>query len=139
MQRFYYSAAYLLLLGVPALMISGVIKNHIDFRAVFVTTLLTIMVGGIFDIWAVRQSRKDKFFIWEYNKKSIIGVKVFGVPIEDYVFFLVLTPIFIIALYEGVRSFFSGGLSIASLSVLFIFVMLIAYTFVYRYASKKRS
>ncbi len=139
MQKLYYSLAYLLLLGFPALMLTGIVKNHIDFRAVVITTLITIVVGGIFDIWAVRQSRKDKFFIWEYNKQSIIGIKICGVPIEDYVFFLVLTPIFIITLYESAKLFFSGKVSLISSTTLFLLMAVVVYSLVYRHASKKRS
>ena len=103
MKKLYYTLAYLLLLGLP----SWVFLNYVNLniKVVIITVIVVMIVGASFDIWAVKQGRKDKFFIWEYNKNSIIGVKIFGVPIEDYVFFLILTPIFIISLYKFIELF----------------------------------
>ncbi len=106
MKRLLYSLAYLVLLGLPALLMLIYVGYRVDWPALFVTVLLIFGVGGVFDIWATRQSRqsrRDAFFIWEYNSRSILGFKLYGVPIEDFVFFLTLTPLFIVAIYETIR------------------------------------
>ncbi len=97
MKRLYYSFAYIFLLGIPAYFFYS--SDRIDLGSLVLTIIIVFIIGSVFDIWAVRQGRKDRFFIWQYNEKSIIGLKIRGVPIEDYILFLVLTPIFIISLY----------------------------------------
>ncbi|MFA6533374.1 MAG: lycopene cyclase domain-containing protein [Patescibacteria group bacterium] len=138
MNRFLYSLTYLLLLGVPAVFLGYLVKDNIDFSALILLILIVLIVGGIFDIWAVRQGKKDNFFIWEYNSKSILGFKIYGVPVEDFVFFLVLTPCFIVTVYEAVKIFLSTN-SLRLMIAISIFFLLISYNFVYKHAigSKK--
>lgn len=139
MQKLYYSLAYLILLGMPAVIVGILVRDSIHVAALFGVTLITLIVGGIFDIWAVRQGKKDKFYIWEYNQESILGLKIFGVPIEDYVFFLVLTPAFIITLYEAAQQLFL----IQKIDNMFwlsssMILLVIAYITVYGYAKKSQ-
>ena len=101
--RFLYSLAYIFLLGVPSLILYYSLPTEIDWSALAVLIVISLTVGGVFDIWSTRQSRRDAFFIWEYNSKSILGFKICGVPVEDYVFFLVLTPFFMVIFYESLR------------------------------------
>ena len=65
-------------------------------------TLAYLFLLGI-PSYILYDSKRDKFFVWQYNEKSILGLKIRGVPIEDYVLFLILTPIFIIALYKFIE------------------------------------
>jgi len=135
MQRFLYSFAYLILLGIPAVILTFFVKEQLDTVALLCVTLIVLVVGGIFDIWAVRQNKKDKFFIWEYNTKSILGFKIYGVPIEDYVFFLILTPFFVITIYEVVKKYLQWPYH-SGYIIFFILLMIITYYLTWRYAIK---
>lgn len=78
--KFLYSLAYLGLLGIPALIMTYLISGDLNGKALVLVLLAAFIVGGIFDIWATRQGKKDKFFVWEYNSNSILGIKICGVP-----------------------------------------------------------
>lgn len=139
MKRLYYSFAYLFLLGLPAgILIFFFLRNNINYKALFGVIIITLIVGGVFDIWAVRQSKNDKFFIWEYNSKSIIGFKIFGVPIEDYVFFLVLTPFFIISFYEGIKMVLINNYSLQLPIIISILTLALSYYIVYKHAIRSK-
>ncbi len=138
MSRFLYSLAYLILLGIPAVVLGYIVRETIDFRALLLLIFIALIVGGVFDIWAVRQGNKDRFFIWEYNSKSILGFRICGVPVEDFVFFLILTPCFMVVVYEGIKLFLYST-SLKLLIVIFVFILLVSYYLVYKHAicSKK--
>ncbi len=136
MKRLSYSLAYLVLLGAPALLMLIYVGYRVDWQALFVTVLLIFGVGGVFDIWATRQSRRDAFFIWEYNSRSILGFKLYGVPIEDFVFFLTLTPLFIVAIYETIRETVLARTLWPGL--LIIIIDLISYHAIYQSAIREK-
>lgn len=137
--RVLYSLAYIVLLGIPAIILSFLIKDSLNFDALAIVTLISLLAGGVFDIWAVRQKKKDKFFIWEYNSKSILGFKLYGVPVEDFIFFLFLTPIFIITIYEAVKIMSLAPNETSLVSAALIASMLVSYWFVYKYAIRTKN
>ncbi len=105
MKKLYYTLAYIILLGVPSYFLYD--SSRINTKALAITIILVFIVGIIFDTWAVRHGKKDKFFVWQYNEGAIIGLKIYGVPVEDYFLFFILTPIFIISLYKFIEKMLS--------------------------------
>lgn len=101
MKKFYWISIYILLLGIPSLIFSRFIL--IDKKSLLFTIFASIVVGYLVEIWAVRHGKKDRVFVWEYNSRSNLGIKIFDIPIEDSIVFLILTPIFIIYFYEFIK------------------------------------
>jgi len=122
----------------PASVLVYFVRDTLEFKPLLLVVLFSFLLGGIFDIWAVKQGKKDKFYIWEYNSKTILGYKLFGVPIEDFLLFLVITPILIISVWEGLKKYFNTGeiriLWIVAISVLLLMVI---YRLVYKIAGKR--
>ena len=122
----------------PASVLVYFVRDTLEFKPLLLVVLFSFLLGGIFDIWAVKQGKKDKFYIWEYNSKTILGYKLFGVPIEDSLLFLVITPILIISVWEGLKKYFNTGeiriLWIVAISVLLLMVI---YRLVYKIAGKR--
>ncbi|PIS42443.1 MAG: hypothetical protein COT24_03670 [Candidatus Kerfeldbacteria bacterium CG08_land_8_20_14_0_20_40_16] len=115
------------------------VKEDFNYKALLIVILICLIVGGIFDIWAVKQRRRDKFFIWEYNSKSIIGFKIYGVPIEDFILFLVFTPFFIVTVWESVKKLLIETEELFSLIMLIgVVTLFISYYFVYQHAIKSK-
>lgn len=139
MKRFSYTFAYLVLLGIPSFALFYIVRDSLNFKSLILVIIFTFFVGGVFDIWATKQNKKDKFFIWEYNSKSILGFKFFGVPVEDYFLFFFLTPIFVITIYESLKKIFAAGdFLFSALVILGIIFMAVSYNFVYRHAIKSK-
>lgn len=140
LNRFLYSIAYIVLLGAPSFILYRYLPSSVDWSALLVLIIVSLLVGGIFDIWSTRQGPRDVFFIWEYNSRSILGFKLFGVPIEDYVFFLVLTPFFMVVFYESLKLLLRS-VSLTPIIILGLLLLIVSYSVVYRHAilKKKRS
>lgn len=134
-----YSLAYLFLLGLPAFFLIFYIKETLNLIALIIIILICMIVGGIFDIWAVRQSKKDKFWVWHYNKNSILGLKLFGLPIEDILLFFVLTPVFIITLWESITKLLVEYNNLSINIILFeVILMITCYFIVYKHAKQSK-
>lgn len=138
MKKYSYALAYFILMFLPASVLVYFVRDTLEFKPLLLVVLFSFLLGGIFDIWAVKQGKKDKFYIWEYNSKTILGYKLFGVPIEDFLLFLVITPILIISVWEGLKKYFNTGeiriLWIVAISVLLLMVI---YRLVYKIAGKR--
>jgi len=137
-KKYSYALAYFILMFLPASVLVYFVRDTLEFKPLLLVVLFSFLLGGIFDIWAVKQGKKDKFYIWEYNSKTILGYKLFGVPIEDFLLFLVITPILIISVWEGLKKYFNTGeiriLWIVAISVLLLMVI---YRLVYKIAGKR--
>lgn len=102
MKRLTYGLTYLVLMAVPAGLLA-LLVDGLDWRSLIVVILIGFLIGGVFDIWATRKGKKDKFFIWEYSRKTTLGYAWWGVPVEDFILFLVLTPALIVVAWEVVK------------------------------------
>lgn len=133
MKRFSFVIAYIVLMAIPASITTYFVADKIDFRTMVIIILISMFVGGILEIWAVKQGKRDKFYIWEYNSKTTLGKKILGIAVEDLILFLILTPIFCISMWEFVKKFIriddSTFYTLVSSGVLLI---LITYFLVYR-------
>ncbi|MES3004497.1 MAG: lycopene cyclase domain-containing protein [Patescibacteria group bacterium] len=103
MKKLYYTLAYIILLGIPSLVLSKFVD--VELKSLVFTVLASIVVGQVLEIWAVRHGKKDRSFVWDYSSKFILGPKIFDIPIEDFILFLILTPIFIVYFYEFINTF----------------------------------
>lgn len=138
MKKFSFVFAYIILMAIPASIVLFFVYDVINFEALAVVILTSLFIGGILEIWAVKQGRKDKFYIWEYSNKTTLGKKFLGVAIEDMVLFLVLTPIFCIVMWEFVKKFIMS--SLGSIFVVFpvgLAVIIFTYALVFKITNGK--
>lgn len=139
MRKFTYILANIVFLGLPAAVLAFFVLDTLNLRNIFLITLIALFVGGIFDIWATRQGKRDKFFIWEYNSRPILGIKLFGVPIEDYVLFMILTPLFIIVTWEFLKKFVANkDYDSGVIFVVGTIVIIISYLLAYKIAKSAK-
>lgn len=90
-------------MAIPSVVLLGFTYQLINMNALLVLVIISMVVGGVLEIISVRQGKKDKFYIWEYSKKTTLGKKWFGVAVEDMVLFLILTPVFSITAWEALK------------------------------------
>ncbi|HKB88045.1 MAG TPA: hypothetical protein VKC53_00165 [Patescibacteria group bacterium] len=132
MKRFSFLSVYILLMAIPSIIMLSFVYHSFDIKALLMVTIATFFVGGILEIWAVRQGKKDKFYIWEYNPRTTLNKKVMGVAIEDLTLFLLLTPIFTISVWETSKKLISVyNIPIAMLIVGGIAFVLTSYSIVF--------
>lgn len=133
MKKYSFVLTYIILMAIPASIIFFFVYDLINLEALVVVILTSLFIGGILEIWAVRQGRKDKFYIWEYNKKTTLGKKILGVAIEDLILFLILTPIFCIAMWEFVKRFVvTGDISLGIILPIGLIFIILTYSLIFR-------
>lgn len=135
MKKLTYIAAYIVLMGIPSLILYFLFGKLINLKALLLLIFVSLFIGGIFDIWAVKQGKKDKFYIWEYSDKTTLGFKLLGVPIEDFMLFLILTPIYVVVAWETIKQILiTNNLSSAAIILFGLLVLLVAYSVAYKLA-----
>ncbi len=102
-RKYSYLLAYIILLVTPTILLFGFVKDTVNFKALLATEVMCFLLAGVFDYWGTRHGKKDKFYVWEYDDRSILGIKVFGLPIEDIIFFLGMMPITGVFIYEAAK------------------------------------
>lgn len=138
MKHYSFVFAYVILMAIPALIALVISHQVLDIRALLFVTLATFLVGGVLEIWAVKQGKRDKFYIWEYNSKTTLNKKVMGIAIEDLILFLFLTPIFTITVWEASKIvFIKYNIPTSSLFLIGVPIILLTYFIVFKITKPK--
>lgn len=99
MEKFTYAALLVGSLAVPLLRsFEPKIQFHTKFKALFTATFITAFVFIVWDIIFTANG------IWSFNHHYVIGLFVGGLPIEEWLFFVVI-PYACIFIYEVLRYF----------------------------------
>lgn len=128
------------MMGIPSMLVFNFVYKLIDLTALLILIFMSLFIGGILEIWAVKQGRGDKFYIWEYNKKTTLDKKILGVAVEDLILFLILTPIFIISMWEFVKKYLVlSNISYSEIVLTGLVIILITYYVVFKLTNSKRA
>jgi|SRR3989344_9412597 len=102
MKRFYYSLSLILVFILPALIAGYFIFDRIPLINFLVFIVGITILGSIWDIWATRHGKRDPIWLWQFNFKDTLGIKLFDLPIEEYIFYVV-SSVYIIFIWEGIK------------------------------------
>ncbi|MDZ4286272.1 MAG: lycopene cyclase domain-containing protein, partial [Candidatus Sungbacteria bacterium] len=53
--------------------------------------------------WATKHRSKDPIWLWQFNDKQTLGIKVLGLPIEEYMFYIASST-YVIYMWEGIKN-----------------------------------
>ncbi len=117
MQRYTYTISLLSIFLLPTLIAWWHVRTQIDYVifALFITHVT--ILGSIWDIWASRHGSRDRLWIWQFSTHHTLGIRIFDVPIEEYVFYTT-TSAYVVLLWEAMKYGHSTG-DINSLILLF--------------------
>ena len=88
----------ILLFGIfPAAVFLWLARNVIHWKTFFVAEAFIFIVAVISDYIGIQAE------VWTYGTGKILGIGLFGIPLEDYIFFL-LIPAWVIGCYEFLKS-----------------------------------
>ena len=102
MAKFYYVLSLLFVFIVPTIIAGYFIVNRIPVLNLIIFVIGITILGGIWDIWATRHGRRDPVWLWQFNFKDTLGIKLFGLPIKEYVFYVV-SSLYIVFIWEGIK------------------------------------
>ncbi len=121
MKRFYYLITLISVFCIPSILAGVFLSKYISLSALVPFVISVAIIGSIWDIWATRHSRKDCVWLWQFNRSETLGIKFLGLPIEEYLFYVV-SSVYVILMWEGMKLMVSnrsvdiylvvGGLSI---------------------------
>jgi lycopene cyclase domain-containing protein len=86
-----------------------------------------VICGSLWDKWATRHGNRDPLWLWQFSKTRTLGLVIFGLPIEEYIFYIV-TSLNIIFTWEGLRLISESG--DYTLYTVFPFIALWSFTFI---------
>ena len=102
MKRFYYILSLLFVFIIPAAIAAYFVFDRIPLINFAVFVVGITVLGSIWDIWATRHGKRDPIWLWQFNFKDTLGIKLFDLPIEEYVFYIA-SSVYIIFLWEGIK------------------------------------
>ena len=79
------------------------LQYHTKWKRVFVAALVMMLLFIPWDIWFTKQA------VWSFNKDYTVGLSVFSLPIEEWLFFIIV-PFSCVFIYEVLNYFFTTEL-----------------------------
>lgn len=108
MRRYHYLLSLLFVFCIPTAVASAYLSNHISLEALVPFILLVTLIGSIWDVWATRHGKKDRVWLWQFNRSQTIGIRILGLPIEEYLFY-VASSVYVIFMWEGLKLMVEGS------------------------------
>ena len=86
--KFYYLLSLIFVFVIPMIVAGLFVWQSIVWQHFLIFVVLITILGAIWDIWATRHGKKDTVWLWQFNIKDTLGIKVFDLPIEEYLFYI---------------------------------------------------
>lgn len=117
--RFYYLTSLFFIFVIPAIIAGYFVISRIPLLNLLMFVIGITILGSIFDIWATRHGKRDPVWLWQFNDKDIFGIKLFDLPIEEYLFFIA-SSIYIIFIWEGIQYALETGSALMYILIPFL-------------------
>lgn len=100
--KFYYLTSLFFIFVLPACVVAYFVLDRIPLPNLVTFIVGITVLGSIWDIWATRHGRRDPIWLWQFNFKDTLNVKLFDLPVEEYLFYIA-SSVYIIFIWEGIR------------------------------------
>lgn len=102
MQRYYFLLTLAVIFGLPTLVAAIMLRNTVSWPELIPFMVLITVIGSTWDIWSAGRGSKDLVWLWQYKNQETLGYRFLGVPIEEYLFFL-LSSVYSVYMWEGMN------------------------------------
>lgn len=75
-------------------------RSYISWINLIIFILTIVFLGSIWDIWATHHGKRDSVWLWQFNFRDNLGIKILGLPIEEYLFY-VFASIYAVFIWEA--------------------------------------
>jgi lycopene cyclase domain-containing protein len=106
--KYYYLLSLVFVFIIPSCIAGYFVWDSISKFNLISFVLLIACLGSLWDIWASKHGRSDPVWLWQFNFKDNLGIKIFGLPVEEYLFYI-FSSIYIIFIWELIRLASSQG------------------------------
>lgn len=101
-KKYFYLLSLLLIFVIPSFIAGYFVIEHISIKHLVAFVILITLVGSIWDIWATKHGNGDPIWLWAFNHEETLGIKIFGLPIEEYLFY-VFSSVYIIFIWKSIE------------------------------------
>ncbi len=101
-RKYYYSLSLLFIFVIPTFISAFFVFSRISIAQLAVFVLSITLLGSAWDIWATRHGKKDPVWLWTFNHKDTLGLRLFDLPVEEYLFYIA-SSVYIIFLWESIK------------------------------------
>lgn len=123
MNRFYYLGTLFFVFCIPTVVAGFFLSKFISLTALVPFIICVTIIGSIWDVWATRHGRKDRIWLWQFNRKETLGFTILGLPFEEYLFYT-LSSVYVIFMWGGIKLIMSKN----TFQVYFIVIFLSLWT-----------
>ena len=102
MKKFSYLITLTTVFCLPTLVAGFYLSNYISLSALIPFIVLVTVIGSIWDVWATRHGKKDRVWLWQFNRRQTIGLRFLGLPVEEYLFYIA-SSVYVIFMWEGFK------------------------------------
>ena len=102
MHKFYYLYSLVFVFVMPATVSGWFVWDRIALPQLAIFVIGILALGTAWDIWATRHGKNDPVWLWAFNHKDTLGIRIYDLPIEEYLFY-VASSIYIVFLWEGIQ------------------------------------
>lgn len=128
--KFYYLASLVVVFLLPGSIAALFVVDRIYLRDLIIFTGGIMVLGSFWDIWVTRHGKRDPIWLWQFNDKDTLGIRIFDLPVEEY-FFYIISSLYIVFVWEMIKfASETGGLR-AYLIVLFLSLWTVLSTGLY--------
>ncbi|MBI2474616.1 MAG: lycopene cyclase domain-containing protein [Candidatus Taylorbacteria bacterium] len=102
MKKYHYLLSLLFVFTIPTLILGLFAWPIIDMSNLIGFMIGITILGSVWDVWATKHGRIDPAWLWQFNNRETLGIKLFDLPLEEYLFY-VSTSAYIIFIWETMR------------------------------------
>lgn len=100
--KFSYLLSLFLVFVLPASGAAYFVWDLIPLINLAMFAVAITILGSIWDIWATRHGKRDPIWLWQFNLRDTLGIQLFGIPIEEYLFY-VSSSLYVVFIWEGIK------------------------------------
>ena len=123
MKKYSYLLTLFCVFCIPTIIAGVYLSHYISLTSLVPFIILVTIIGSIWDVWATRHGKKDRIWLWSFNRRQTLGLRFLGLPIEEYMFY-VASSVYVIFMWEGFKLMTTG----AQVQVYYVIGLLSAWT-----------
>lgn len=101
-KKLYYLSSLFFVFIIPAIICAYFTVDRIPLANLVTFVLGITFLGSLWDIWATKHGKRDQIWLWQFNSRETLGIKILDLPIEEYLFY-VASSLYIVFIWEGIK------------------------------------
>lgn len=102
MKKFYYLLSLIFVFIIPSLIAFYFVSSRVSWFNLIVFAIVLTAMGSLWDIWATRHGKRDPVWLWTFNHRDTLGIRIHDLPIEEYLFY-VFAGIYVVFMWELIK------------------------------------